>query len=292
MKQKKKDIYAEITDAVVECLEKGLKPWDSGLRKYDSTRPHNPFTRHNYRGVNFVALQAYSCLKGYTSCKWATLGQIQKAGGALNIGQAPVNIAYFSLTKVKDSATEVRLIPMARRYEVYNLCQTKGLGHVLEKPEKVPGVGDRLARVDRFLKKTGPHVVYNDDENPHYDPELDIISIPNLKKYIKAEGFYADLLHEHIHWTGSEKRLGRFKKKSLSPAAYAFEELVAELGSVFLASDLSVPSRISNHASYVKSWLEQMKEDRRAVFRAASAGAKACDFLKKLVRSVREAPAR
>ena len=60
--------------------------------------------------------------------------------------------------------------------------------------------------------------------------------------------------------------------------AYAFEELVAEMGSAFLSSHCGLPAQV-NHASYIQSWLDALRNDKRLIFSVASLAQKAVDFL-------------
>jgi len=58
------------------------------------------------------------------------------------------------------------------------------------------------------------------------------------------------------------------------------EELVAELGAAFLCADLElVPQIRDDHAPYIASWLKALKNDKRAIFTAASHAQRAADFL-------------
>ena len=59
---------------------------------------------------------------------------------------------------------------------------------------------------------------------------------------------------------------------------YAREELIAEMGSAFLCAALGIVPTV-RHADYLGSWLEVLREDNRAIFRAASAASKAADWL-------------
>jgi len=83
------------------------------------------------------------------------------------------------------------------------------------------------------------------------------------------------------HWTGHSGRLSReFGDKARGKTAYAMEELVAELGSAFLCADLAItPELRSDHSAYIAIWLEVLKNDKRAIFRAAAHAQKATDLL-------------
>ena len=58
------------------------------------------------------------------------------------------------------------------------------------------------------------------------------------------------------------------------------EELVAELGSAILCADLDLTPEIrEDHAAYIVSWLEVLKNDNRAIFSAAAHAQRAADYL-------------
>jgi antirestriction protein ArdC len=84
-----------------------------------------------------------------------------------------------------------------------------------------------------------------------------------------------------IHWTRAPHRLNRdLGRKKHADDGYAREELVAELGSAFLCADLAItPELRDDHASYIASWLQVLKNDKRAIFSAASLASKAADYL-------------
>jgi antirestriction protein ArdC len=49
------------------------------------------------------------------------------------------------------------------------------------------------------------------------------------------------------------------------------EELVVELGSAFMSADLDLtPAVREDHASYIASWIKVLKDDKWAIFTAAS----------------------
>ena len=88
-------------------------------------------------------------------------------------------------------------------------------------------------------------------------------------------------MHELTHWTRHEKRLNReFGRKRWGDAGYAAEELVAELGSAFLSADLGITAEPrDDHSSYLATWLEVLKNDKRAIFTASAHAQRAADFL-------------
>ena len=73
-------------------------------------------------------------------------------------------------------------------------------------------------------------------------------------------------------------RLDRKLLNSFGSKDYAREELVAEMGCAFLCAALGIVPSV-RHADYLGSWLAVLREDNRAIFRAASLASKAAEWL-------------
>ena len=80
------------------------------------------------------------------------------------------------------------------------------------------------------------------------------------------------------HWSGAAHRLARDISDGFGSASYAKEELVAEMTAAFLCASLGIVPTV-RHADYIGSWLEVLRDDDRAIIRAASAASKAADYL-------------
>jgi antirestriction protein ArdC len=85
------------------------------------------------------------------------------------------------------------------------------------------------------------------------------------------------------HWTGHASRLDRNLKNRFGSAAYAAEELVAELSSAMIGAELGLPvTHLDSHASYIEHWLKLLKQDDRAILTAAAKAEEASSLLLKL----------
>ncbi|MCA9400696.1 MAG: hypothetical protein KC713_03655 [Candidatus Omnitrophica bacterium] len=117
------------------------------------------------------------------------------------------------------------------------------------------------------------------------------VQMPPFEAFRDAESYYATLAHELTHWTRHPSRLDReFGRKRHGDEGYAKEELVAELGAAFLCADLEITLEArDDHTSYIASWLKVLKDDTRAVFRAASHAQRAVNFLHSLQKAQSEA---
>ncbi|MEM1396152.1 MAG: zincin-like metallopeptidase domain-containing protein [Pseudomonadota bacterium] len=116
-----------------------------------------------------------------------------------------------------------------------------------------------------------------------YIPSQDRVHMPEVSKFKASELFYSTLFHELSHATGHKDRCDRTKEKKGSKfgnATYAMEELVAEISSAMMGSQLGFePGHVEDSAAYVQSWLKVLRDDKRAIVRAAAAAQRSADYL-------------
>ena len=113
--------------------------------------------------------------------------------------------------------------------------------------------------------------------------------MPATSRFAAEEDYWATLAHETVHWTRHKDRLARnLGRQSWGDDGYAREELVAELGSAFLCSELGLaPVVRADHAQYMSAWLKQLDGDPQAVLAAAHHASKAVTWLGERVHAVR-----
>jgi antirestriction protein ArdC len=286
------DVYARITAKIVADLEQGVrpwfKPWNAEHAAGKITRP----LRHNgipYKGINVVMLWSASVAKGYACPLWLTFKQAQALGGSVRKGEAGELVVYadrITRTETADNGQEVeREIPFLKGYTVFNAEQCEGLpAQYQARPEApaLPAIA-RLAHADRFFSQTGATIRHG-GTRAYYAEGSDHVQMPPFETFRDAESHAATLAHELIHWTKHPSRLARdFGRVRFGDEGYAKEELVAELGSAFLAADLGLtPDVQPDHAAYIGNWLKALKDDRKLIFTAASHAQRAADYLHSL----------
>ena len=281
-------IYDTITNQIIASLEAGARkfslPWHRSTTPL--TRPMNAVTRKSYRGVNVLALWASAEAQDFGSGLWATYRQWQSLGAQVRKGEKASPIVFYKVFDKIDGKETEELDGSARIFAqdsyVFNVGQVEGYA-MPELPDAADF--DPIQNADAFVAATGATVRIQGD-SAHYTPSTDTISMPDRQLFFATESgsagqnWYATLLHELVHWSGAEHRLARTFGKRFGDDAYAMEELVAELGSAFLCGDLGLSSKPRpDHARYLASWLKVLKADNRAIFTAASAAAKAAEFL-------------
>lgn len=288
MTSEKQDVYTRITDKIVADLEQGvrtwLKPWNAGNTGGRIVRP----LRHNgvpYSGINILMLWAESVVKGFASPTWMTFKQALELDAHVRKGEKGSLVVYANaLTRTEENEQgelEERSIPYMKGYTVFNVEQIEGLPEqYYVKPEVSTTPVERIAHAEAFFASTKADIRYRGNQ-AFYSITDDYIQMPVIEAFRDAESFYATLAHESAHWTKHPSRLARdLGRKQWGDEGYAREELVAELSSAFLCADLGLTPEVrEDHAAYIGDWLKVLKNDKRAIFSAASHAQKAVDYL-------------
>ncbi|MDW3191271.1 MAG: zincin-like metallopeptidase domain-containing protein [Cytophagales bacterium] len=288
----KTDIQQDITNNIINLLDQvDLKDYEPPFANLAALGiPENPITKKSYQGVNILALWFNQKSKSLPSNKWASFKQWQQIGAHVKKGEKGSRIIFYKTLIKEDSShsegesQEIK-IPMLRQYVVFNASQVEGFE---EQGPTIPEI-DQVERdklIDEFCQNSGADI-RSESQEAFYSPIGDYINMPESKLFIDTknatatENYYATLLHELTHWTGSSKRLnragitGKVEKKD-----YAFEELIAELGCAFLCARLNIKqSQPKDHALYIKSWLSALKDDKTFIFKASAHAARASQYL-------------
>ena len=276
----REDIFATVTNQIIAQLEQDTRPWVKPWHgDHSAGRIETPLRWNGqpYFGANILILWLTAEAKGYTAPLWLTYNQTRELGGNVKAGEKSSHVIYCNKIKSKDDDKEFF---MTRTYCVFNADQTEGLPAHYYATTGTPL--DPIARnqaVDAFIANTKAEIIYS-GTSAHYSPSTDRITLPPFQALKDAEGFYTTSLHELAHWSGAKHRINRELKGSREKEHYGFEELIAEISSVFTAVSLGViPSPQEENASYLKHWLQILKADSKAIFRAAAAAQRATDYL-------------
>jgi antirestriction protein ArdC len=285
------DIYTRVTNQIVEQLEKGVLPWRCPWNAEHAagriTRPlrHNG---ENYHGINIIVLWMSAESQGFNCPYWLTFQQAKQLGGFVKKGEHGSPVVYTSTFKKNDTdengdAVE-RDCRFLKQYIVFNTYQVEGLPqHFYALAEPPKETLQRIEKADRFFASTKADIRHGGNK-AFYTVGGDYIRIPPFETFRDPESHAATVAHELTHWTRHPSRLNRdFGRKHWGDEGYAVEELVAELASAFLCADLQItPELRGDHASYLDHWLKVLKDDKRAIFTAASHASQAVDYLRGL----------
>jgi antirestriction protein ArdC len=288
--QERKDIYTRVTEKIVADLEKGVRPW---LKPWSAEHLAGKITRplriggEAYRGVNVIMLWMEAAARGFASPSWMTYRQAQELGGHVRKGETGALVVYADkITRTETNAAtgkeEETAIPFMKGYTVFNCEQIEGLPdrfRTVPAPAITPE--QRIPQAEAFFAAKGATIRHGGNR-AYYAEQPDYVQMPPFESFCDAESYYATLAHEMTHWTKHDSRLARdLGRKKWGDEGYAAEELVAELGAAFLCADLGLsPEPRTDHADYIASWLKVLKDDKRAIFSAASHAQKATEYLR------------
>lgn len=282
----REDIYSRITARIIDDLERGVipwaQPWDAGAAALQRPLRHNG---QPYAGINILMLWVAAQERGFAAPTWMTFRQALELGGHVRKGEKGTPVVYASsITREEqdDSGGLVaREIPFLKTYTVFNVDQIEGLPErYIHKPASWSQTIERISEAEAFFAETGADI-RTGGARACYIPAEDVIRMPPLETFRNAEAYYATLAHETTHWTSHATRLNRsFGREKWGDEGYAREELVAELGAAYLCADLGLSPEVrDDHAAYIASWLKVLRDDKRAIFSAASHAQRALDFL-------------
>ncbi len=276
------DIKQAITDKIIAMLEQGGNV--SKARWTQSAKgglPRNGKTGDAYRGVNVLLLWNEAAERGYASNVWLTYKQAASMGAQVRKGEKAVLCAFFDRIQKKGEADqeEPEFFLMCKPFWLFNVAQIDGLPADLTATPAPAADFDPITEAEQILIESGAQINHGFD-GAFYAPSKDQICLPARERFTSSQNYYATALHELTHWTGHTSRLARDFSGRFGSEAYAFEELVAELGAAFLAGHVGfVDATIENHAAYLESWIKVLKNDKNAIFTAASHASKAFDYI-------------
>ena len=277
-----------ITQEIIARLEAGTKPWVQPWRGVPVSRPLRA-CGIPYRGMNVFWLWMVADMCGYASPYWMTYNQAKTLGAQVRKGEkSTIAIFYKSYTKEVETPDTGEKSDEARRvlkaYPVFNADQVEGLPerfHPAVTLDLVEPEG-REAELDAYFAAIPVNLRHLGCE-AYYEPTTDRVTMPPASLFSGFDHYYATLAHELSHWTGHSSRLARDLKNRFGTAAYAAEELVAELSSAMLGAELGLPvTHLDSHASYIEHWLKLLREDDRAILTAAAKAEEASSLLLKL----------
>lgn len=277
------DLYQVVTNSIIEALEAGVKPWVCPWKRNGAVSgiPSNFTTDTAYSGMNIMLLWASASLHGFTDSRWLTYKQATAEGAQVRKGEKGTTAIFYKTLEKEDEQGEIEKIPMLKTFTVFNVQQIDGLPLAETEqeisPETVPAIFAPLTHVETLIQNCGAAVTER-GQAAYFRPATDEVVLPERHLFDDSANFYATALHELAHWTGGKSRLNREMKGKFGSEGYAFEELIAELGSAFLMADLGVVGEVQ-HDSYIASWLKSLKDDKRYIFKAASAASKAHRYL-------------
>jgi len=283
-------IAAFIADQIEKENAPWMKPWEPGQARHSAQfMPINGSSGRDYHGINALHLQMKQLSLGYESNAWMTFLQAKNAGGVVRKGEKSTLVEFWNWPEkqaVQDEAPDtpvdedemVHKGPSVFYAHVFNASQIDKLPERFYAPVALMPEGWRHEQAERILKDSGAVIRHDGGDRAFYRHDTDSIHLPLPAQFKSKDQLYSTVLHELGHWSGSADRLNR-QFGRFGDAAYAQEELRAELFSYFASQRIDLPHDPSQHMSYLKHWHRLVKDDPKAIFKACADAEAMCRFL-------------
>ena len=288
------DSFLEVLLTAIEAGEKTGK-W---VRPWVSQSPQRFDGEWSYTGSNVMFLMMYTFMASraktepcpyktprliaqWESMKnlpeftpyYGTLHQWNAVGARVKYGAKELGLMMGKNAKKEQDDGTVKYYTYFRPFGVYNSAQVEGW----EPPTVNITEADATAasKFDAMLAKHSPQVI--EDTKAAFNPVRDVLMMPPADAFPNRNEYYGTFLHELVHWTGHSSRLDR--KFSREQELYAFEELIAELGSTMLSAEYGFAVSDQQTLHYLSGWGTALRADKTAGRRALSLAMAAVKYL-------------
>ena len=273
----KSEIYAAITEKIIANLESSGS-WQQMWRTVSPVSLNG----HVYRGINRLMLAN----DRFQSRVYGTFQQIRANGGQVRKGEKSTMVVFWKKLKSTDPVTlEEKSKFLLRYYHVFNTDQAHFDEIGKQKIEKMNGSTplQTVSEAEQIISgyRDAPKIIHTNSENaPCYYPSIDEIHLPPMSSFLTAEAYFRVSYHESVHSTMHESRLNRVEGRGnkFGDENYTKEELVAELGSAFLANVAGFKD-LQNTAAYIQNWTVHLRDNHRLIVWAASRAEKAAEYI-------------
>ena len=283
---KTKDFLNDFSKTLASKLQSTNGKWDCIFKR--GSMPTNASTNKRYRGINWLMLnyetehQEYSKPIFSSYKQWASLkGQVKKGSkGTPIVFYRPI----MQQSKI-DPSKEVNAGCILNYSKVFNIDQVDLTESKYKPDEFKSGKQYSIDQIDTFVKATKVEIKNSSGNGCYYNKTKDFINMElktNFKDTSESDAtihYYSTLFHELTHSTGHIKRLDRKDKFDDHKKSYAYEELIAEIGSIFFGYEFNITKTIrDNHAKYLNSWISNLNNDYTFLTGATAQAQKALDY--------------
>ena len=258
----------------MEAIKAGTAPW---TRPWLGREAPKNISGREYSSINTLILTVKGlALDGGTDPRWMTYHQAKEHGLRVKKGAKGTHV---TLWKPIVDADEQEIVAVVQRFfTVFHASQVDGIAEYTPTPVNEIEAHETA---EKIISASGAEIIYGGGR-AFYQPSTASIHMPPKGDFINATGYYSTLVHEFTHWTGHSSGFKRDLSGGKYTTSYAREELVAEIGSMFISCAAKIPQSeevFQNHASYVDGWLECIKNDSNAIFKAAADANRAADYI-------------
>jgi len=313
------EIYNLVTNLMLDTIkEVGHLPWQKEWVGSGITNAMNYVTGKSYSGINYILLNFSSStlvngkrvlkISDKKSPYYLTFNQIEQLGGTLKKGSKGTEVVYYNfifnyrddkhkystvdatalekfvkqngITK-EEIESHLYKVPLLKYYKVFSFDDCEGIKEKKPSVRKIEPIQVAENIISFYPDK--PKYEFGTDK-AFYTPSTDVVSMPKINAFSSEANYYTTFFHEIVHSTGHPKRLARDFSGRFGNEKYAYEELIAELGAVYLSSEAGMLFHTRNNsAKYLRGWnarlVKKMEDDNRFFMRAAAEAQKAVNLI-------------
>ena len=298
----------ELADTLISVMEKGCNPF---RKEWSPEADHmNITTGEYYQNGNLIALEIYKLAQGHKHPYWCGFKQAQKWGLKIKKGSKSAiilrPITINGKRPLDESDPDGLQVETGSKFTIFRPTRVFNIGcFVGSTPENQKKLDDRIADLEKQhaatnfeplddrLKNVHDIVVTNyidkhlknfshKGDRAYYDVLFDEIVVPDRTRFSNNENYYAVVMHEACHSSGSQERLARqgiVKACGFGSELYAEEEIITECAAFLLARELKVSTTDDQHASYLKSWCSKLRKEPKFINTILGQSVKAKNFI-------------
>jgi len=298
----------ELADTLISVMEKGCNPF---RKEWSPEADHmNITTGEYYQNGNLIALEIYKLAQGHKYPYWCGFGQAKKWGLKIKKGSKSAvilrPITINGKRPLDESDPDGLQVETGSKFTIFRPTRVFNIGcFVGSTPENQRKLDDRIADLEKQHQATNfeplddrlknvhdivvtnyidKHVknFSNKGDRAYYDVLFDEIVVPDRTRFSNNENYYAVVMHEACHSTGSQERLKRdgiVKACGFGSELYAEEEIITECAAFLLARELKVSTTDDQHASYLKSWCSKLRKEPKFINTILGQSVKAKNFI-------------
>lgn len=279
MANEKFNIYEEVTNRILAELEKGNIPWQkpwtcsTGAVSHTNGRP--------YSLINQMLLGEQG--------EYLTFKQVVAEGGVVKKGEKAKFVVFWKMYEKEEEKEngekETKKIPILRYYNVFEVGQCDRIKRKYngDEPTEHKPIAEAEEVVNTYFDREACELRVCESDRAFYSPSSDLVNVPQMSQYKEIAEYYSTLFHEMVHSTGHQSRLNRLQSTNLNFGSddYSKEELVAEMGSAFIANKVGIDCKkaFKNSVAYIQSWSEKLREDKFLFVSAASKAEAAVNYI-------------
>ena len=283
---KTKDFLNDFSKTLASKLQSTNGKWDCIFKR--GSMPINASTAKRYRGINWLMLNYETEQKEYSKPIFSSYKQWASLKGQVKKGSKGTPIVFYrpimQPSKI-DPSKEENAGCILNYSKVFNIDQVDLTESKYKPDEFKSGKQYSIDQIDTFVKATKVEIKNSEGHGCYYNQTKDFINMElktNFKDTKECDAtihYYSTLFHELTHATGHKNRLDRKNKFDDNKKSYAYEELVAEIGSIFFGFEFNITKTIrDNHAKYLNSWIKALQNDYTFLTGATAQAQKAVDY--------------